>query len=177
MNPSPSLACLAVTALGSVALALAAPAALAASAAEKAKESGCIEKPKVVEGSTYKCATSSGVQAYFNADEVGTPARASGSAAVAARKSPTPAGFPKVDTETQKVRDDIRKKVLNEELAAEQKLLADARVAYADGAPPPLPDEKADADKYRTRIARLRQSMGLHEKNVEALKKELSMVK
>lgn len=103
--------------------------------------------------------------------------RSGSTSSASARKSPTPTGFPRVDGETQKVRDDMRKKVLNEELAAEQKLLADARVAYADGAPPPLADEKADAEKYRTRIARLRQSMGLHEKNVEALKKELSLVK
>jgi hypothetical protein len=97
--------------------------------------------------------------------------------ATSARKAPTPAGFPRVDNETQKVRDDMRKKVLNEELAAEQKLLADARVAYADGAPPPQPDEKADAEKYRGRIAKLRQSVSIHERNVEALKKELSLVK
>ena len=101
----------------------------------------------------------------------------SGSSGSAARKTPTPAGFPRVDSETQKTRDDMRKKVLNEELAAEQKLLADARVAYADGAPPPQPDEKADAEKYRNRIAKLRQSVSIHERNVEALKKELSLVK
>ena len=94
-----------------------------------------------------------------------------------ARKSPSPDGFPKVDNQTQRVRDDMRKKVLNEELSSEQKLLAESRVAYADGAPPALPDEKADTDKYRARIARLRQAMSLHEKNIEALKKELSMVK
>jgi hypothetical protein len=95
----------------------------------------------------------------------------------AARKSPTPPGFPKVDGETQRVRDDVRKTVLADELASEQKLLADARAAYAEGAPPPLPEEKADVDKYRARIARLRQTVNLHEKNVDALKKELSLVK
>ena len=38
---------------------------------------------------------------------------------------------------------------------------------------PPLPEEQANADKYRERIARLRQSVALHERNIEALKKEL----
>ena len=43
----------------------------------------------------------------------------------------------------------MRRKVLADELAAEEKLLAEARVAYADGAPAPLPEEQADAEKYR----------------------------
>ncbi len=89
----------------------------------------------------------------------------------------TPPGFPRVDTATQKGRDDVRRKVLADELASEEKLLGEARVAYADGAPTPLPEEKTDAEKYRQRIARLRQSVGLHEKNVEALKKEIAIVK
>jgi hypothetical protein len=107
----------------------------------------------------------------------GSPPRPGATSTAAARKSPTPPGFPKVDGETQRVRDDVRKKVLADELASEQKLLAEARAVYADGAPPALPDEKADAEKYRARIARLRQTVNLHEKNVDALKKELSLVK
>ena len=78
---------------------------------------------------------------------------------------------------TQKSRDDVRRKVLADELAAEQKLLAESRAAYADGAPAPLPEERADAEKYRARIARLRQSVAVHEKNIEALKKELGAIK
>jgi hypothetical protein len=89
------------------------------------------------------------------------------------RSTPSPAGFPKVDAETQKGRDSMRRKVLADELAAEEKLAADARNAYANGAPVPLAEEQANADKYRERIARLRQSVHLHERNIEALKKEL----
>ena len=59
----------------------------------------------------------------------------------------------------------------------EQKLLAEARTAYADGAPPPLPEERADAEKYRARIGKLRQTVTVHEKNIEALKKEIALVK
>ena len=98
-------------------------------------------------------------------------------AAAVDAQAPTPAAFPRVDAETQKGRDSVRRKVLAEELSAEEKLLADSRLAYADGAPPPLPEERADAEKYRTRIARLRQSVSVHEKNIEALKKELAAVK
>jgi hypothetical protein len=92
-------------------------------------------------------------------------------------RAPTPSSFPKVDSATQKGRDDVRRKVLAEELAAEEKLLAEARVAYSDGAPTPLTDERGDIDKYRTRITKLRQAVTLHEKNVEALKKEIAAVK
>jgi hypothetical protein len=91
--------------------------------------------------------------------------------------TPSPPGFPRVNTETQRGRDDVRRKVLGEELATEEKLLVEARTAYADGAPVPLPEEKADAEKYRTRIGKLRQAVNVHEKNVEALKKEIATIK
>jgi phage shock protein A len=78
-----------------------------------------------------------------------------------------------VDAATQRSREDVRRKVLGDELATEERLLGQARTAFANGAPPPLPEEQADADKYRERIARLRQSVALHERNVEALRKEL----
>ncbi|MDQ2963825.1 MAG: DUF4124 domain-containing protein [Pseudomonadota bacterium] len=91
-----------------------------------------------------------------------------------AKSGPGPAGFPKVDTGTQKGRDDLRRKVLAEELATEEKLLGEARIAYSDGAPPALPEEKEVPQKYAARIAKLRQAVVLHEKNIEALKKELA---
>ena len=51
--------------------------------------------------------------------------------------------------------------------------LVEARAAYADGAPVPLPEERNDAEKYRARIARLRQAVTVHERNIEALRKEI----
>jgi len=65
----------------------------------------------------------------------------------------SPSSFPKVDGDTQKKRDDTRRKILEEELAAEEKLLTEATT-----------------QKDATAIA-------LHEKNVAALKKELSNIK
>jgi hypothetical protein len=93
------------------------------------------------------------------------------------RTTPTPAGFPKVDAETQRSRDDMRRKVLADELSAEEKLLAEARIQYANGAPTPLPEEQSNATKYQERIGRLRQAVLLHERNIEALKKELASTK
>jgi len=137
--------------------------------AEKARESGCTSKPALLEGTMYRCTTASGANSYFNlpggtVDSVVRPKAAT---------APTPSNFPRVDPGTQKGRDDLRRKVLGEELASEEKLLAEARVAYANGAPPPLPEEQADAERYRARIARLRESGQLHERNIDALKKEL----
>lgn len=150
-------------------------AAQAATVSEKARESGCVSKPVVVSGTLYRCMTAAGDPSYFNvpgAAPADPPDATSRNRSAAA--APTPAGFPKVDPATQKGRDDVRRKVLGDELATEEKLLAEARGAYADGAPTPLPEERANVDKYRERIARLRQAVGVHEKNVEALKKELA---
>jgi hypothetical protein len=71
----------------------------------------------------------------------------------------------------------MRRKVLTEELSTEEKLLGEARAAYGDGAPPPLPEEQKDAQKYAARLTKLRQAVSLHEKNIEALKKELAALK
>jgi hypothetical protein len=144
----------------------------------KAQESGCVDAPRVVEGRTYRCSTSSGAAAYFNVPE-GTdlsgggtsPARRTGAAPSA---QPAPTGFPKVDTATQRGRDEMRRKVLNDELASEEKLLAEARTAFGDGAPPATPDERANPQKYADRLGRLRQAVQLHERNIEALRKELA---
>jgi hypothetical protein len=164
-------------ALVATALALGAP-AVAQTIASKAKESGCVDAPRVVEGRTYRCNTSSGAAAYFNVpgdappSNSGVTKRTSGSGNSVAQVSPST--FPKVDPGTQRNRDDMRRKVLGDELASEEKLLAEARAAYGNGAPPALPDEQANPQKYADRIARLRQAVQLHERNIEALRKEIN---
>lgn len=65
----------------------------------------------------------------------------------------SPVHFPKVDGDTQKKRDDTRRMILEGELAAEEKLLAEA-TTQKDGS-----------------------GITLHERNVSALKKELSNIK
>jgi Domain of unknown function (DUF4124) len=90
------------------------------------------------------------------------------------RSAPSPGSFPKVDAGTQKGRDELRRKVLTEELTTEEKLLDEARIAYGNGSPPPTPEELNQPQKYAERLARLRQAVSLHEKNIEALKKELA---
>jgi hypothetical protein len=153
--------------------------ATAATLAEKARESGCVNKPVAVEGSTYMCYTQSGAYSYFNVPGGDStrgsdpPPRRTSTPSSTASSTPTPSGFPRIDPATQRSRDDMRRKVLGDELATEERLLAEAKAAYGTGAPPPLPEEQGDAAKYQQRIARLRQSVQLHERNIEALRKEL----
>ena len=108
------------------------------------------------------------------ADDTPRPKAGSGNGAA---RSATPAGFPRVEPEAQKSRDELRRKVLADELASEEKLLAEARTAYDNGAPAPLAEEQNDAERYRQRIGRLRQAVQLHERNIEALRKELAAVR
>lgn len=144
--------------------------AFGANLSAKAKEEGCTGRPTLVPGTgLYRCPTQGGMH-YFNVPGAGGDA----DVASAARGTPSPSGFPRVDSTTQKGRDDIRRKVLNEELVTEEKLLAEARAAYAYGTPPPTPEEQITPEKYAARVDRLRQAVSLHEKNIEALKKELA---
>ncbi|MFI4924965.1 MAG: DUF4124 domain-containing protein [Vicinamibacteria bacterium] len=128
----------------------------------------------------YKCISKSGNAAYFNVpdapSETASSSRSSNSPSSATRSAtvPTPSSFPKVDAGTQKSRDDLRRRVLQDELSSEEKLLAEAKVALGDGTPAPLPEERTSAQRYADRVGRLRQAVQLHERNVDALKRELS---
>jgi len=88
----------------------------------------------------------------------------------------TPAGFPRVDSETQKKRDDTRRQILEDELAAEEKQLTEAKKALTEGEAVRQGDER-NYQKYLDRIQGLKDNVALHEKNVAALKKELAGVK
>jgi len=137
----------------------------------KAKAEGCTGRPMVVQGtSLYKCTTQNGMH-YFNVE--GVVSEGSGSPSYSGSTG-SAQGFPKVDAATQKSRDSVRRKVLVDELSAEQKLLAEAKAQYANGKPMPLPEEKEAPQKYDERIVRLRQAVTLHEKNIAALEKELA---
>ena len=105
--------------------------------ADRARESGCTTKPTPMSSALYKCQTRTGAEAFFN-----VPDGRGESAPTTARSAPTPSNFPRVDSDTQKSRDEMRRKVLGDELSAEEKLLADTRAEYGNGAPQPLAEEK-----------------------------------
>jgi len=100
-----------------------------------------------------------------------------------ARSTATPEDFPRVDGETQKRRDDTRRKILEDELAAEQKLLEEARQNLKEGEEKPEGVRTKDGKifrnvaKYDEKIKDLTGQVELHQKNVEALQTELSKLK
>ena len=108
----------------------------------------------------------------------------------------TPGDFPRVNSETQSRRDDTRRKILEDELATEMQALEEARVKLKEGQDKPevyqhtvvvgktkegAPITKTvtnrNVAKYEEKVSALQQEVEAHEKNVEALKTELSNLK
>jgi len=99
------------------------------------------------------------------------------------RTSSSPEGFPKVDASTQKTRDDTRRKILQDELDSEQKLLDESKQNLKEG------EEKTEVykgqggktyrnvAKYDEKIKALNEQVELHQKNIDALKTEISKLK
>jgi hypothetical protein len=87
--------------------------------------------------------------------------------------NPTPASFPKVDEATQKTRDTDRRRILETELAAEQKSLEEARKQLAEQEEIRNGDER-NYQKVLDRLQPLKDKVALHERNIVAIKKEIS---
>ena len=92
---------------------------------------------------------------------VPAPPRAKPASAVA---NPSPAGFPRVQEDTQKARDGDRRHILEQELAGEQRSLEQARKDVS---------EQQAAGVSGDRIAPYRDRVGQHERNIQAIQKEL----
>ena len=98
------------------------------------------------------------------------------------RNASTPPDFPRVDSNTQKSRDDTRRKILAAELGTEERLLAEARQNLKASAD--VPDYERDKDgkqvfspRYKEKMTVLQDTVTLHEKNIAALKSELTNLK
>jgi hypothetical protein len=78
-----------------------------------------------------------------------------------------------VDGETQKKRDNARRRILEEELAQEESLLAEAKQQLAQQEAVRLGDER-NYQKYLDRVQPFKNAVALHEKNVAALRQELA---
>lgn len=145
--------------------------------AQLAKQQGCTTAPVMVDGTElYKCQTPSAMS-YFSG-----PASGNG-AGLSSKKSPssgsrtlTPANFPRVDGTMQRERDDVRKRVLTEELATETRMRAESEISLKSGAAP-LPDETPTSPKYLDRMAKLRHTVDNHDRNIQALNKELDRLR
>ncbi len=120
----------------------------------------------------YKCTDESGVVLYTNQkapkkncivlSHQAAPPPATGAAKPRASATPTPGDFPRVSGNEQKARDGDRRAILDKELANELQNTEKAKKALQDAGNQP-------ADKLQP----LRDTVALHERNVESLKKEL----
>jgi hypothetical protein len=100
-----------------------------------------------------------------------------GSASVpVASPATSPANFPRVDTSVQKARDDDRRGILNEELRAEEKKLADLKTTFNGGEPERQGNEKNYA-KYQERVASMKEDIARAERNIVALRREISNIR
>jgi hypothetical protein len=96
--------------------------------------------------------------------------------AVEERASVSPASFPRVDRDTQRTRDSDRRRILEDELKAEEDRLARLRAEFNNGEPERRGDERNFA-LYQERIQRLREDIARVETNVGALRREIALLK
>ncbi len=99
-----------------------------------------------------------------------------GAAPPAAGAAAAGAGFPRVDTSTQRVRDGERRAILETELRKEEDRLDSLRREYNNGEPERVGGER-NYQKYLDRVERLKEDIGRSEANIGALKRELSAIR
>ena len=134
----------------------------------------------------YKCVGADGQVTYSNMpdknckrlslDPIPAASPASPAAARPAARTPTPASFPKVEENAQKARDNDRRRILESELEAEQKNLAQAKKELADQEAVRSGDER-NYQKVLDRLQPFKDKVALHERNIEAVQKELSRLR
>ncbi|MBU1394931.1 MAG: DUF4124 domain-containing protein [Gammaproteobacteria bacterium] len=105
-----------------------------------------------------------------------TPLSKQGKAPRRASYNPSPTDFPRIDAGTQKRRDDIRRQVLQDEIAGERRNAEEARRQLALGERL-QPGERATDATYINRVKKLRAAMQQHEQNVTSIQRELANLK
>lgn len=121
----------------------------------------------------YKCTDESGAVLFTNqktnqkhcivlSQQSPPPAVSGGKHRTAVAPAPTPGDFPRVSGNEQRARDNDRRAILDKELANELQNADKAKKALLDAGNQP-------AEKLQP----LRDTVALHERNVESLKKEL----
>ena len=98
-------------------------------------------------------------------------ARSSGASA-----NPTPAGFPRVQEDTQKARDTDRQRILEQEMAGEQRNLEQAKKELAEQEAVRSGDEK-NYQRVLDRLQPYKDRVSQHERNIQAIQKELGKLR
>lgn len=136
-----------------------------------------------VQADIYKCVGADGHVTYANvadknckrltldppAPAAAKPAARSASASVSA---PTPTNFPKVDDSAQRSRDSDRRRILENELETEQRNRDQARKELAE-----QEAARPGAQKTGDALQTFKDRLALHERNIEAIRSELSRIR
>lgn len=135
-----------------------------------------------VRADIYKCVDDQGRVTYTNSRVAKGCSALNRDLPVSSVPGPQPGGgrvtgsdsttFPKVSDEAQRNRDSDRKRILTQELATEEQSLEEARKALADQEAIRLGDER-NYQKVVERLQPFKDKVELHQRNVEALKREL----
>lgn len=137
----------------------------------------------------YKCTEEGGQVLYTNQKGAGKHCTAlsrdqpiSSVPAVKPRATPTPSDFPRVSPEQQKSRDGDRRAILEQELGNEQRQLEESKRMLAEQEGRIDPSERIvggaiNQAKVEQRLQTHRDRVALHERNIEALRKELANLK
>jgi hypothetical protein len=111
---------------------------------------------------------------------VPAPRQAAGRGAAAPaseeRVTASPAAFPRVDRDTQRARDTDRRRILEDELRAEEERLGKLRAEFNNGEPERRGDERNFA-LYQERVQRMREDLSRVENNVGALRREIALLR
>jgi hypothetical protein len=141
------------------------------------------------EGEIYKCVNPNGVVEYKNNGPTkdckklelqgisvipAPPAvkKSGGVQTASLKSSSSPADFPRIDSGTQKARDNDRRQILLDEMKSEQDKLASLKKDYNNGEPERQGNESNYA-KYQERVTAMKDDISRTEKNIEALEREL----
>ncbi len=132
----------------------------------------------------YKCTDDSGVVLYTNQKGTGKnctvlsndQAISSVPGSRGATRNASPSDFPKVNGETQKNRDGDRRKILEQELATELQNLDKARKDLAEQESIRNGNEQ-NYQRVLDRLQPFKDAVALHERNIDALRRELGNLK
>ncbi|HYA65165.1 MAG TPA: DUF4124 domain-containing protein [Burkholderiaceae bacterium] len=138
----------------------------------------------------YVCVDADGHKTYQNSSEGASCRRVDGvvasipSSDLARGQSPrpvrpmiSPAAFPRVDINTQRLRDADRRHILQEELRTEEEHLAHLRTEFNQGQPTPVADEIVGSVRYQDRVQRLFDDIERSEGNIASLRRELTPIR
>jgi hypothetical protein len=87
------------------------------------------------------------------------------------------ASFPRVEADAQRARDNDRRRILEDELKAEEDKLARLRSEFNNGQPERHGDETRNFARYQERVARMGEDIQRSEANIAALRRELALLR